>query len=102
VLSEKTIPHGNILIHAVPIGGLRMLDGNEADDKIIAVLEGDIVYGGFKDVHECPTGLVDRLRHYFLTYKQSPDKTKAACEIAEIYGREEAQQVIEASRGDYL
>lgn len=24
----------------IPIGGLRMIDNNEADDKIVAVLEG--------------------------------------------------------------
>ena len=45
VLTEKEITHGNILVRAIPIGGLRMLDGDEADDKIIAVLAGDAVYG---------------------------------------------------------
>lgn len=102
VLSEKVIPHGNILVQAVPIGGLRMLDGDEADDKIVAVLQGDAVYGRFEDIRDCPVGLVDRLRHYFLTYKQSPDGRHAACEIVEVYGREEAHEVIRRSRDDYL
>ena len=34
VLSEKVFPRGDILMEAVPIGGLRMIDNDEADDKI--------------------------------------------------------------------
>ena len=74
VLTEKEISHGDILVQAIPIGGLRMIDGREADDKIVAVLSGDAVYGSFRDIAECPAPLVDRLRHYFLTYKQGPDR----------------------------
>ena len=44
-----------------------------ADDKIIAVLKGDNVYGGWKDMKDVPPQLIDRLRHYFLTYKAMPD-----------------------------
>src|SRR4029453_12422847 len=45
VLTEKSIPNGGFLLEAVPVGGLRMIDGHEADDKILAVLAGDAVYG---------------------------------------------------------
>src|SRR5688572_23751401 len=58
VLTEKPISHGDILVQAIPIGGLRMIDGREADDKIIAVLGGDAVFGSFKDISECPAPLV--------------------------------------------
>jgi inorganic pyrophosphatase len=101
VLTEKPISHGNVLVRAIPIGGLRMLDGNEADDKIIAVLAGDAVYGDFGDVGECPPLLLDRLRHYFLTYKQAPDPATPACEITHVYGRDEAQEAIRRSHEDY-
>lgn len=101
VLTERTIQHGNVLVDAVPIGGLRMIDGNEADDKIIAVLAGDPVYGSLTELSQCPRGLIDRLRHYFLTYKQAPDQDRPSCSIAEVYGREEAHAVIEASQQDY-
>jgi inorganic pyrophosphatase len=101
VLTEKPITHGNLLVPAVPIGGLRMLDGNEADDKIIAVLKNDNVYGAYKDVLDAPRALIDRLRHYFLTYKQAPDMTSPATEIPEVYGREEAFEVIRRSLEDY-
>lgn len=101
VLTEKPITHGNVLVRATPIGGLRMLDKNEADDKIIAVLKGDSVYGGLIDIADCPQALIDRLRHYFLTYKMSPDAKEATTEIAEVYARDEALEVIRLSLEDY-
>jgi len=101
LLTEKDLSHGNILVEAIPIGGLRMLDGDEADDKIVAVLEGDAVYGRWRDIKECPPALIDRLRHYFLTYKQSPDRATRACQITHVYGREEAHEVIRHSQDDY-
>lgn len=102
ILTERNIPHGNILVQAVPIGGLLMIDGNEADDKIIAVLQGDDVFGGYTDLSECPPALIDRLRHYFLTYKQLPGGSEQhIVEIARVYGAEEAHGVIRASQRDY-
>jgi inorganic pyrophosphatase len=101
VITESNILHGDILVHAVPIGGLRMLDGNEADDKIVAVLEGDAVYGGVTGIESIPDGLLNRLHHYFLTYKQAPGEPKARTEIAGVYGADEARDVIERSREDY-
>ena len=101
VLTEKDITHGNILVQAIPIGGLRMLDGSEADDKILAVLLDDVAFGSWRDISDCPAPLLDRLRHYFLTYKQSPDRIAAPCEITHVYGREEAFEVIRRSHEDY-
>ncbi len=101
VLTEKPIQHGSILVEAIPIGGLRMIDGNQADDKIIAVLKDDSVYGSWKDVNDVPTPLIDRLRHYFLTYKQLPGAPKPQVEIAEIYDRAEAHETIKQSFADY-
>lgn len=101
VLTEKEIPHGDILVRAIPIGGLRMIDGNQADDKIVAVLEGDAVFGGYAEISDCPPGLVERLRHYFLTYKQGPDRATRTVEIAGVYGRDEAHEAIRRSQDDY-
>jgi inorganic pyrophosphatase len=101
VLSERPISHGDILLQAIPIGGLRMLDGNEADDKIIAVLVGDSAYGGFRDTTDCPTALVARLVHYFETYKQAPGANQNPCEITHVYGRDEAFEVIRRAQADY-
>ena len=101
VLTEKTISHGDILVQAIPIGGLRMIDRNEADDKIIAVMRGDAVYGAWRDIADCPDSVLDRLRHYFTTYKEAPDATSRKVEIAEVYDRAAAHAVISASRADY-
>jgi len=101
VLTEKPISHGAILVEARPIGGLRMIDGSQADDKIIAVLKNDSVYGEWKSIKDIPESLLDRLRHYFLTYKQMPDAPKPPVEIAEIYDRDEALETIKASMEDY-
>lgn len=102
VLTEKAITHGAILVPAIPIGGLRMIDGNEADDKIIAVMKGDAVYGQWDDIASCPPLVIDRLRHYFLTYKFAPgEEERHRVEITHVYGREEAYEVIRRSQEDY-
>ena len=104
VLTERAIAHGDILVEAIPIGGFRLIDGDEADDKIIAVLRNDAVYGDWTDLKQTPTNVVERLRHYFLTYKDVPGKDAAAkrhCEITHIYGRGEAHDVIRRSQEDY-
>jgi len=100
VLTERTIMHGDLLLQARPIGGFRLLDGNEADDKIIAVMQGDAVYG-MNDIEECPKSLIERLRHYFLTYKDAPGATTRRCELTHIYGAEEARHVIRRAMLDY-
>jgi inorganic pyrophosphatase len=100
ILTEKEITHGDILVEARPIGGFRMIDGNEADDKIIAVLHNDAVYGGYKDVKDCPPAVITRLKHYFLTYKDLPGNRRD-CEITHTYGIKEALDVIKRSMDDY-
>ena len=101
VLTEKTLTHSNFLVSVKPIGGLRMIDGKEADDKIIAVLEDDIAYSHIKDIQDCPPGIVDRLRHYFLSYKQLPGEAPRRVEIADVYNRAESLEVIARSLRDY-
>lgn len=101
VLTERPISHGDFLVRARPVGGLRMIDRGQADDKIVAVLDQDLVYGPIEDVAQVPDALLRRLRHYFLTYKFSPDRPSPAVEITHVYGRDEAHEVIRASQTDY-
>ena len=101
VLTEKTIPRGDILLQAIPIGGLRMIDGNQADDKIIAVMRDDAVYGNWRNIADCSVILVERLRHYFLTYKDAPDTTERRVEITHVYDQHDAHEVIRRSLRDY-
>ncbi|MDI9339804.1 MAG: inorganic pyrophosphatase [Sediminibacterium sp.] len=101
VLTERFISSGDILVEAIPIGGFRMIDKGEADDKIIAVLKQDEIYGAFKDVSDCPSTLINRLKHYFLTYKNMPGQTDKAVEITHVYGQADALEVIRRSISDY-
>ncbi len=101
ILTERPISHGNILVDCIPIGGLRMLDHGEADDKIIAVLKGDAAYGEYRSVADVSTATLDRLRHYFLTYKQPPDVTASTSTITHVYDQAEAFEVISRSLADY-
>ena len=100
ILTQKEITRVDILVKAYPIGGLRLVDNNEADDKIIAIMEGDDVYDRWKDITDVPESIINRLKHYFLTYKQMPD-SNPTCTIDEVYGKKEAYDVIEASIEDY-
>jgi len=101
VLTEKVIPRGDIMLRTYPIGGFRLLDGDQADDKIIGVMVGDLVYGKYKDFHECPESLIERLRHYFLTYKDSPERKNSQVQITHLYGAQEARKIIGLSQQDY-
>ncbi|MBX3245299.1 MAG: inorganic pyrophosphatase [Acidobacteria bacterium] len=100
VLSEHHIPRGDIILKAWPIGGLCLIDDHEADDKIIAVLKGDKVFEQYTELEHLPPGIVDRIKHYFLTYKNLPEEA-SICEIAYSYGKERACLVIETAIKDY-
>ncbi len=100
VLSSHNFTSGNILLQAIPIGGFQMIDKGEADDKIIAVLVEDQVYGHIRDISELPKAEVNRLLHYFLSYKNLPTEP-AKVKIDLVYGADHAKQVILASQKDY-
>jgi inorganic pyrophosphatase len=100
VISERRIDRGDIILDANVIGGLQMLDGGEADDKIIAVLRNDYIWNSVKAISDLPEVLVQRLKHYFSTYKMS-DELDSSVSITGIYDREHAAKVIEASLADY-
>jgi inorganic pyrophosphatase len=100
VLSERPITRGEVLVRARVVGGLQMVDAREADDKIIAVLDNDWVYGGARDVADLPAVLVERLEHYFVTYKLVPGERPTA-RIEKVYGRAHAEKVVRAAMDDY-
>jgi inorganic pyrophosphatase len=101
VLTDRAVNRGEILLDARPIGGLRMVERGEADDKIIAVLLGDPTWGEVDDVSQLPRAVVDRLRHYFLTYKTIPGDTPATITVDPVYGAATARAVLVAAREDY-
>ena len=100
IISERPINKSEIILSAKVVGGIQMIDHREADDKIIAVLENDNVYQNAEDNSDLPDVMIERLRHYFLTYKLVPGE-KSKVQIDKIYGREHALKVVEASILDY-
>ena len=62
----------------------------------------DATYNVYNDISELPHIVVDRLKHYFLTYKDMPgEEGQRKVEITHVYGREEAYEVIRRSLEDY-
>ncbi len=101
VISERPITNSEIILKARIVGGLPMLDDGEADDKIIAVLENDGMWGSVDEVEDLPKVMVDRLRHYFSTYKCLTPEEAVEVKIDHVYGREHALNVVRAAMADY-
>jgi inorganic pyrophosphatase len=100
VLSERAIARNEIIVRCRVIGGLQMIDRGEADDKIVSVLENDNVWGTARDLSDVPDVLIERLQHYFLTYKMVPGQRTTAG-VAKAYGRAHAHRVVRAAMADY-
>jgi len=100
VLSERPIDRNEIIVRVRVIGGLQMLDAGEADDKIVSVLENDNVWGEARDIKDVPPVFIERLQHYFTTYKLIPGQQPRA-RIQRVYGRAHAFKVIRAAMADY-
>ncbi len=101
VLSERPINRGEVILNARVIGGIHMIDHGEADDKIVGVLQNDPLWHNVTDISEIPEILVERLRHYFATYKLIPG-TQKDVSVESVYGRERALEVVRAAMDDYV
>jgi inorganic pyrophosphatase len=100
VISERPITRAELIVPARVVGGIQLLDRGEADDKIVAVLEGDYVWSAVTDITDLPRILVERLQHYFSTYKLVPG-ADLQINVQQVYGLDHAVRVIEASIADY-
>ena len=100
ILCERPVTRAEILVEARLVGGLPMVDEGEADDKLIAVLESDNIWGHIGDIGGVPRALLDRIIHYFATYKFLPDSPSKVT-IGEPYDRTHAEAVIRAAMQDY-
>ena len=100
VFSERPITRAEVLLNARVVGGLRLLDGGAADDKILAVLERDPIWGEAAGLAALPEPLIERLRHYFATYKLVPG-SQARVELEAVYDKAEAERVVLAALADY-
>jgi inorganic pyrophosphatase len=99
VLSERPIARAEVIIGARVVGGIPMIDGGHADDKIIGILNDDPVFGSVRELEDVPPALVGRLIHYFSTYKLRPESGSVS--VGEPYGRAHAEAVVSAALDDY-
>ncbi len=100
VISERMINRSEVILNARVIGGLQMVDDDEADDKIIAILDNDTIWENVNNIDELPENITERLRHYFSTYKLKIGK-ESNISIDLTYDRHHAQRVIQAAMQDY-
>lgn len=100
VLSERPIARAEVVASARVVGGIPMVDGGQAEDKIVGILRDDPVFGGAREIGDLPRALMGRLVHYFSTYKLRPDSSSEV-RVGEPYGRSHAEAVVTASLADY-
>ena len=86
------------LVEANVIGVMRMKDGNEMDDKIIAVAANDMSFNHVKDISDLPAHWLIELRSFFEDYKKLENKT---VEVQDFQNREVAMEVVKQSMVDY-
>jgi inorganic pyrophosphatase len=86
------------IVPAKVIGVMRMLDGGEADDKIIAVAEGDPSVNHINDISELPKHFISEMRNFFEDYKKLENKT---VQVEEFENAKIAQEILKKAIEDY-
>ncbi len=69
------------LVTCKPIGVIKMIDGGDLDEKIIAVPVTDPNYKDYFDIHELPSHIFEEMMHFFEVYKVLEHKTTTVKEI---------------------
>lgn len=90
--SEQVVPMA--IIVARPIGLMRMVDGGNPDDKIVAVHQHDPAFEEYEDISQLPRHVARELRRFFQDYKTLEHKEVV---VEDLLGRDAAHQVIEAA-----
>ncbi len=86
------------IVSAKVIGVMRMIDGGEADDKIIAVAEGDTSVNHINDISELPSHFISELKSFFEDYKKLENKEVV---VEQFQNREVAEQILIQAINDY-
>lgn len=73
------------LVTCMPIGVIKMIDGDDLDEKIIAVPVSDPNYKHYYDIKELPSHIFDEMMHFFEVYKALEHKTTTVKEICHKY-----------------
>ncbi len=94
--NRPTLPM--VLAEVRVVGVIRMIDGQEKDDKIIGVYKNDPRFKELKDVRDIPKHTLNELRHFFETYKHLEGKH---CQVPEILNKKQAIRDIRKSIRSY-
>ncbi len=86
------------LVQCYPIGVVKMVDGDDIDEKIIAVPFRDPSLSCYRDISELPTHTFDEIQHFFTVYKSLEGKNTA---VKEVLGREDAVAIIKHCIEEY-
>lgn len=86
------------LVKCYPIGVIKMIDGTQIDEKIIAIASGDPSYSCYKDISQLPKHMFDEMRHFFEVYKNLEGQSTY---IMDTLGAEEAKKIISESIASY-
>jgi inorganic pyrophosphatase len=81
-------------LNARVIGAMKMIDGGEGDDKLIAVPEGDAAYEHVRDLADLPASKIAGIKSFFENYKVLEGKH---VEITGVVDAEQAQKIVEDS-----
>ncbi|MBU1754667.1 inorganic diphosphatase [Patescibacteria group bacterium] len=87
-----------ILVRARPVAILPMVDGGEADEKVIAVPSDDPRFADVQDLADINKHTLKEIAHFFLTYKQIQKKEVS---LGEYQGKEAAQAAFERASKMY-
>ncbi|WP_018344477.1 inorganic diphosphatase [Cytophaga aurantiaca] len=82
------------IVNAKVIGVMRMLDGGESDDKIIAVAADDISVNHYNDIKDLPPHTILEVQRFFEDYKKLENKKVV---VEDFLGREEAFRIVNES-----
>lgn len=98
VLCSETLDP-SIMVQCYPVGVVRMVDGGQCDDKIIAVVEHDPTWNFYREYDDLPPHIGNEFAHFFEVYKQLEGRRTA---ISEVYGRRVAEQIVAECMERYL
>jgi len=96
VLSERRLEVPGVLAEVRVIGGIPVKDETFVDDKLIAVLYRDAVFGHMQDVSEVPVYAMDRICHFL-----AQESAAGSCEVGDPFGQERAATLLQAGLDDY-
>lgn len=90
--------HPGILVEARPVAVMRMIDGGEGDDKVIAVPKNDPRWAEVADLADINKHTIKEIQHFFETYKTIDGKK---VEITGVEGREAACEAVKKGLAMY-